>query len=98
MFCAPGTVIISAAGNCSDINNIISPVLKENGGDIYYIDMSNDDFHLGGSAFAQIHKSIGKKAPTIKDDLYFKRVFNLIQKLIIMIKYPRDTTLDQEEL
>ena len=78
----PGTVIISAAGHCSDINKIVSPVLKENGGDIYYVDMSNDDFHLGGSAFAQIHKSIGKKAPTIKDDLYFKRVFNLIQKLI----------------
>ena len=44
--------------------------------------MSNDNFYLGGSAFAQIHKSIGKKAPTIKDDSYFKKAFNLIQKLI----------------
>ena len=78
----PGTVIITAAGNCSDITNIISPVLKEKGGDIYYIDMSNDNFYLGGSAFAQIHKSIGKKAPTIKDYSYFKRAFNIIQKLI----------------
>ena len=78
----PGTVIITAAGNCSDITNIISPALKEKGGDIYYIDMSNDNFYLGGSAFAQIHKSIGKKAPTIKDDSYFKKAFNLIQKLI----------------
>ena len=78
----PGTVIISAAANCSDITNIISPVLNENGGDIYYIDMSNDRFYLGGSAFAQIHKSIGKNAPTIKDDLYFKKAFNIIQKLI----------------
>ena len=25
----PGTVIITAAGNCSDITNIISPALKE---------------------------------------------------------------------
>tara|TARA_Y100000004_G_scaffold80215_1_gene90144 strand:- start:167 stop:1765 length:1599 start_codon:yes stop_codon:yes gene_type:complete len=78
----PGTVIITAAGNCSDITNIISPVLKEKGGDIYYIDISNDNFYLGGSAFAQIHKSIGKKAPTIKDYSYFKRAFNIIQKLI----------------
>ena len=78
----PGTVIITAAGNCSDITNIISPVLKEKGGDIYYIDMSNDNFYLGGSAFAQIHKSIGKKAPTIKDYSYFKKAFNIIQKLI----------------
>ena len=78
----PGTVIISAAGNCFDINSIISPVLNRNGGDIYYIDMSNDDFYLGGSAFGQIHKSIGEKAPTIKDGLYFKKAFNTIQKLI----------------
>ena len=78
----PGTVIITAAGNCSDITNIISPVLNEKGGDIYYIDMSNDNFYLGGSAFAQIHKSIGKKAPTIKDYSYFKKAFNIIQKLI----------------
>jgi phosphoribosylformylglycinamidine synthase len=79
----PGTVIISAAGNCPDINKIISPVLNENGGDLYYIDMSNDNFYLGGSAFAQVHKSVGKKAPTIKNDLYFKKAFNIIQKLII---------------
>ena len=78
----PGTVIISAAGNCMDFNKIISPILKGNGGDIYYIDMSNDNYHLGGSAFGQIHKSIGEKAPTIKDDLYFKKAFNIIQKLI----------------
>ena len=78
----PGTVIISAAAYCSDISRIVTPVLNENGGGIYYIDMSNDNFHLGGSAFAQIHKSVGRKAPTIKDDLYFKKAFNIIQKLI----------------
>ena len=78
----PGTVIISAAGNCSDIKKIVSPALNENGGDIFYIDLSNDKFYLGGSAFAQVHKSIGKNAPTIKDHLYFKRAFNIIQKLI----------------
>ena len=81
VFC-PGTVIISAVGNCSDIKKIVSPVLSKNGGDIFYIDMSNDFFYLGGSAFAQIHQSIGKRAPTIKNDLYFKKAFNIVQKLI----------------
>src|SRR5690606_39216151 len=34
---APGTVIISAAGNCTDITKVVEPVLKKEGGSIYYI-------------------------------------------------------------
>jgi len=34
---APGTVIISAAGNCNDITKVVEPVLQHNGGSIYYI-------------------------------------------------------------
>jgi phosphoribosylformylglycinamidine synthase len=51
---APGTVIISAAGNCSNITKVVEPVLQKNGGSIYYINLSQDDFKLGGSSFAQI--------------------------------------------
>jgi phosphoribosylformylglycinamidine synthase len=39
---APGTVIISAAGNCTDIGKVVEPVLQKNGGDIYYINLSKD--------------------------------------------------------
>ena len=79
---SPGTVIISAAGNCNDISNVIEPVFKKNGGDIYYINISQDDFRLGGSSFAQILNKIGNEAPTVKDATYVKTVFNTIQKLI----------------
>src|SRR5690606_9334099 len=41
---APGTVIISAGGNCTDINKVVEPVLKKNAGSIYYINLSQDSF------------------------------------------------------
>ncbi|MDT7832135.1 phosphoribosylformylglycinamidine synthase [Flavobacteriaceae bacterium S356] len=79
---SPGTVIISAAGNCNDITKIVEPVFQKNGGSIYYINISQDDFKLGGSSFAQIVNKIGNDAPTVKDATYVKNVFNTIQSLI----------------
>ncbi len=79
---APGTVVISAAGHCDDITKVIEPVLKKDGGSIYYIDLSKDGFKLGGSSFSQIRNSVGNEAPTVKNPEYFKTVFNSIQTLI----------------
>ena len=79
---SPGTVIISAAGHCKDVKKVVEPVLQKNGDSIYYINISKDDFKLGGSSFAQTLASIGNEAPTIKDASYLSTVFNSIQKLI----------------
>jgi phosphoribosylformylglycinamidine synthase len=79
---APGTVIISAAGNCSNITKVVEPVLQKNGGSIYYINLSQDEFKLGGSSFAQTQNKIGTETPTIKDAAFFKRAFNTVQDLI----------------
>ncbi|MFY0631616.1 MAG: phosphoribosylformylglycinamidine synthase [Flavobacteriaceae bacterium] len=79
---SPGTVIISAAANCNDIMKVVEPVLQKDGGDIYYINISQDDFKLGGSSFAQIVNKIGNDTPTVKDAGYVKNVFNTIQDLI----------------
>lgn len=79
---APGTVTISAAAHCSDIRNVIEPVLQPDGGSVYYIHLSKDNFKLGGSSFAQILNKIGTEAPDIKDPVYFKTAFNAVQKLI----------------
>lgn len=79
---APGTVIISSVANCNDINRIIEPVLQKDGGDIYYINLSQDHYKLGGSSFAQVLNTIGNEAPTILDSDYFAQVFNTIQELI----------------
>ncbi len=80
---APGTVIISAGGNCTDIRKVVEPVLQKEGGSIYYINLSQDEFRLGGSSFSQILNTIGNDAPTIKDATFFKKAFNTIQELIL---------------
>ena len=79
---SPGTVIISAAGHCDDRNRIVEPVLQKNGGSIYYLDLSKNGYHLGGSSFAQAQNKIGAKAPSIQDAAYFSRAFDALQNLI----------------
>lgn len=79
---APGTVIISAGAHCTDITAVVEPVLQKNGGSIYYINLSFDNFKLGGSSFAQVVNKIGDAAPDVKDAAAFKTAFNAIQQLI----------------
>lgn len=79
---SPGTVIITAAGHCSDIQKTVEPVLQAAGGDLIYINLSQMPFHLGGSAFAQTQSSLGNWAPSIADEELFARAFNAIQAAI----------------
>ncbi|MEE3243137.1 MAG: phosphoribosylformylglycinamidine synthase, partial [Bacteroidota bacterium] len=79
---APGTVIISAAGSCDDINRVVEPVLDAEAGSIYYLNLSQDNFKLGGSSFAQIQNKVGMEAPSIKDDAAFATAFDTLQSLI----------------
>ncbi|WP_407556833.1 phosphoribosylformylglycinamidine synthase [Winogradskyella sp. 4-2091] len=79
---SPGTVIISAAANCNDITKVVEPVLQKGKGSIYYINLSQDSYELGGSSFAQINNKIGNTTPNIKSAVYVKTVFNTIQNLI----------------
>ena len=45
---APGTVIISAVGEVSDLNKVVEPVLKPNYDStlVVYVDFSEDDFQI----------------------------------------------------
>ncbi|WP_152286380.1 phosphoribosylformylglycinamidine synthase [Flavicella marina] len=80
---APGTVIISAAAHCNDINKVVEPVFQKRAQNkIYHIDFSNDSFKLGGSSFAQAIAGIGNDSPNINDSEKFKSAFNTIQQLI----------------
>ena len=80
---SPGTVIITAAGHCKDIKKVVEPVLQKDKGSIYYINISQDDFKLGGSSFGQVLNSVGNEAPTVKNASYVATVFNTIQGLIL---------------
>ena len=56
--------------------------MQKDGGTIYYINLSNDVYQLGGSSFAQTQNKIGATAPNVKDAASFKTTFNTIQSLI----------------
>jgi phosphoribosylformylglycinamidine synthase len=79
---SPGTVIISAAANCNNISKVVEPVFQKEASAVYYINLSQDQFELGGSSFAQITNKIGNKTPNVKSAAYVRTVFNTIQKLI----------------
>ena len=80
---SPGTVIVSAGGEVSDIKKVVSPVLvNDKNASIYHIDFSFDEQHLGGSAFAQSLGKVGDDVPTVKNPEYFADAFMAIQQLI----------------
>jgi len=80
---SPGTVIISAVAEVSDVKKVISPVLiNEPGSHLIHIDFSGENFKLGGSSFAQVVNAIGNEVPTVKDSGNFVRTFEIVQQLI----------------
>ncbi len=80
---SPGTVIISSVAEVEDVRKIVEPVLvKDTDTHLLYIDLSFDNFKLGGSSFAQVVNTLGNDAPTVTDSEYFKKGFEVIQKLI----------------
>ncbi|HRN99788.1 MAG TPA: AIR synthase-related protein, partial [Flavobacterium sp.] len=80
---APGTVIISAAAHCTDITKVVEPVLQKDGGSIYYINLSQDRYQLGGSSFAQVCGRVGDTAPTVISADFVKRTFDAVQQLVL---------------
>ncbi|WP_289158396.1 phosphoribosylformylglycinamidine synthase [uncultured Muribaculum sp.] len=79
---APGTVIISAAGEVSNVRHTVSPVLQNKDSYLYYIDFSGDTLKLGGSALAQSLNRLGKEVPTVTSPEQFAKTFNAVQKLV----------------
>ena len=80
---SPGTVIVSAGGEVSDIKKVVSPVMVNDlKTTFYHIDFSFDQLRLGGSAFAQSLNKIGNDVPTVQNPEYFRDAFHTIQELI----------------
>ena len=80
---APGTVIISAAGEVSDVRKTVSPVVvNKKRTHLYYIDFSGSPLALGGSALAQTLSRIGDDVPKIVSAEYFAKAFNTVQRLV----------------
>ena len=80
---SPGTVIVSAGGEVSDVRKVVSPVIvNDKNSSLYHIDFSFDEQRLGGSAFAQSLGKVGDDVPTVKNPEYFIDCFETVQELI----------------
>lgn len=80
---APGTVIISASGEVTDVRQVVTPDLSNTpGSGLLYIDLSSCALALGGSSLAQVLNRLGNETPDIKDVSYFGEVFDAVQDLI----------------
>ena len=80
---SPGTVIVSAGGQVSDVRKVVSPVIKNDAKTtLLHIDFSFDTLRLGGSAFAQSLGYVGSDVPMCKSAEYFRAAFNAVQQLI----------------
>ena len=80
---SPGTVIVSAGGEVSDVKKVASPVLVvDKHASLYHIDFSFCEQRLGGSAFAQSLGKVGDDVPTVENAEYFADAFNAVQELI----------------
>jgi phosphoribosylformylglycinamidine synthase len=80
---SPGTVIVSAGAEVSDIRKVVSPVLvNDKHASLYHIDFSFDEQRLGGSAFAQSLGKVGSDVPTVKNAEYFADAFMAVQQMI----------------
>ena len=80
---SPGTVIISAVGEVSDVKKVVSPCLvPDEDSSLFYIPLSPCGFEAGGSSFAQVINQLGDTTPDVQDASFFAERFALIQQLV----------------
>ncbi len=80
---SPGTVIISAIGECADIQKTVKTALIPVAGTkVLYLDFSKDAAKLAGSSLYQALNKIGQEPPTVVDAAYFAKAFETVQQLI----------------
>lgn len=75
---SPGTLIVSAAGEVSDVQKIV-PQVWNGKGTIYQVDLSFMPGCLGGSALYQTLGKVGAEVPDIANPDYFVKGFKAIQ-------------------
>lgn len=78
---APGSVIVSAVGEVSNITKVVTPNIKQKESQIIYISFSQSSLEVGGSSFAQTQSFLGDKTPDTNAETV-KNAFIAVQELI----------------
>ena len=80
---SPGTVIISAAAETSDIRNVIKPAaIKDLSSELVFINFC-EGTNLSGSSFYQTLSNLGIDVTNTKGGEDIKKIFKTIQEMII---------------
>ncbi|XP_072040908.1 phosphoribosylformylglycinamidine synthase-like [Amphiura filiformis] len=81
---APGALVISTYVCCPDITATITPDLKCPGdsGTLVYVDLSNGNYRLGGSALAQCYQQLGDSVPDLDKPALLVAAFETTQELL----------------
>ncbi|MFM7329819.1 MAG: phosphoribosylformylglycinamidine synthase, partial [Bacteroidota bacterium] len=80
---SPGTVIVSAVAEVSDVSRAVSTALVPAEGSVLYrISFGGNDCPLGGSAFAQVNNLLGNTVPDVCDAGTFRKTFEAVQLVI----------------
>nr|XP_003704098.1 PREDICTED: phosphoribosylformylglycinamidine synthase [Megachile rotundata] len=83
---APGTLVVSCYVRCPDIQQVVTPDLKApaagKSGYILFVDLSDGQSRIGGTALAQVYNFLGNDVPDIRQVSTFKNAFKATQRLI----------------
>nr|XP_031826710.1 phosphoribosylformylglycinamidine synthase [Nomia melanderi] len=83
---APGTLVISCYAPCPNVQQVVTPDLKApaagKNGWLLFVDLSNGQSRIGGTALAQAYKSLGNDVPDVEDADLLKNAFKATQQLI----------------
>lgn len=78
--------MVSTYAPCPDVRKVVTPDLKApsmgKSGRLLFVDLSNGDNRLGGSALAQVFGQLGNESPDVHCAKTFANAFNATQKLI----------------
>lgn len=79
----PPAVIVSAYAPVVDVRTVLTPVLVQNNAEtlLIFIDLSNGEQRLGGSALAQVFNQLGDKTPDVDNPALLSTFFTMIQQL-----------------
>ncbi|KAJ3658174.1 hypothetical protein Zmor_009931 [Zophobas morio] len=83
---APGTLVVSTYAPCPDVRKVVTPDLKVPAtgktGQLLFVDLSNGQSRLGGTAVAQVFGQLGKECPDVENVEELKNAFVATQELI----------------
>nr|CCA20895.1 predicted protein putative [Albugo laibachii Nc14] len=77
---APGTLVITMYAACDNVQDAVTPDFKEEAASsIFYVDLGQGAYRLGGSALTTVYDRIGAKCPNVDDSELFVRALRATQ-------------------